>query len=104
MKFLCMCRCGNKRSVFTRYVLQGSGKHEAIACGYKYNTPDTIAMLCKWADRILLAEPEMKEHILAKYQTKIDEYFFIGPDNYPENIEGELKDTIIDKLGTLKYL
>ena len=99
-----MCRCGNKRSVFTRYILQGSGRHEAIALGFKYNTPETIALLCKWADRILLAELDMQYSILSKYQEKIDDRFFIGPDIYPENIEGELKDIVIDKLKVLEYI
>lgn len=104
MRILCVCRCGNKRSVFTRYVLQGSGKHEALACGLKYNTPETIEMLCKWADKILLAELIMSESIPIQYQEKIDFDFMIGPDDFPESITGPLKDLIYGKLKLLGYI
>lgn len=102
MKILCVCSQGNKRSVFTRYAL--NGKHDALAMGVDINTPETIRMLAEWADKILLAEPQMKKAIPVKCQKKIDLAFTIGADIYPASIGGKLKHIVQSKLRDLKYI
>lgn len=103
MKILCACSQGNKRSVFTRYVLNYS-KHEALAIGVDINTTDTIILLCNWADVILLAEPQMKKKIPTRFQHKVDDRFTIGPDVFPTNITGRLKDLVKVSLKNLGYI
>ena len=102
MKILCVCELGNKRSVFTRYLL--AFKYDALSVGIKNNKPETIRMLAEWADRILLAEPEMRKAIPMKCQKKIDLDFTIGADVYPPSITGMLKLVLQAKLKRLKYI
>lgn len=102
MKILCVCSQGNKRSVFTRFLL--NHKHDAIAVGVDANSPETIKMLSEWSDRILLAEPEMRKSIPVKQHKKIDLNFTIGPDIYSTNIVGILKVVLVNKLKRLKYI
>lgn len=102
MKILCVCSQGNKRSVFTRYVLNGT--HDALAMGVDVNSAETIRMLTQWADVILLAEPQMKKRIPVKHQKKIDQMFTIGPDNFSISIAGRLKQIVHNKLKELKYV
>lgn len=102
MKILTVCSQGNKRSVFTRNILHHD--HDVISLGISTAEPETIEMLCKWTDKILLAEPEMKEKIPQEYQSKIDYRFTIGPDIYDVFIQGPLKDLVHKKLKDLEYI
>lgn len=102
MKILCVCGQGNKRSVFTRFVL--NPKHDAVAIGIDVNSQETINMLAQWADVILLAEPEMSVKFPID-QHKIDKRFTIGEDNFPISIaDGKLKSLVIKKLTDLEYI
>jgi hypothetical protein len=102
MKVLCICDQGNKRAVFTRFLL--GHKHEALAAGVKTNSPETINLLCEWADKILLAELNMREYIPENYWYKIDNRFEIGPDIYKPSIRGHLKRIVRYKLRELGYI
>src|ERR1700676_4986840 len=99
MKILCVCSQGNKRSVVTRFAL--NHKHDALACGVDVNFKETLAMLCKWSDVILLAEPEMRRSLPVKYHKKIDTRYTIGPDIYPPSIDKKLYRLIKKKLVDL---
>ncbi len=55
MKILCLCNQGNNRSVQFAHLLKQEG-HDAIAAGVDANSPETIKMLCDWADRIIITE------------------------------------------------
>lgn len=102
MKILTVCSQGNKRSVFTRFIL--NHHHDVVAIGAEVNSPETIRMLSEWADVILIAEPIFKKAIPVKFQKKVDNKFTIGPDIYPTNITGMLKDLVYLKLKALKYV
>lgn len=102
MRILCVCSQGNKRSVFTRFILNHS--HDALAMGVNVNSPETIRMLSEWAEVILLAHPKMKKSIPVKCQGKVDDRFTIGDDIYPETITGVLKDEVYLKLKRLGYI
>lgn len=52
MKILCVCNGGCVRSVALAEFLKGTHGHDAIAAGTFWNTPDTLRMLCEWADLI----------------------------------------------------
>jgi predicted protein tyrosine phosphatase len=102
MRILCVCSQGNKRSVFTRQAL--NHLHDVLSIGVDTNDQDTIDMLAKWADIILLAEPEMQISIPIGYQPKIDHKFTIGPDIYPVSIKGKLMKIVNRKLKELGYI
>lgn len=102
MRILCVCEQGNKRSVYTRFLL--NYKHEALSLGYKTNSKLTIKLLCEWADKILLAEPQMEDYLPKEYHFKIDKRFTIGPDNFPPSITGKLKRIVRQKLLELDYI
>lgn len=102
MKILTVCSQGNKRSVFTRFIL--NHHHDVIALGVDTNTPGTIRLLSEWADKILIAEPIMKKKIPVRYQSKVDDNFTIGADIFPVSIGGRLLDMVGMKLKELKYI
>ena len=102
MKILCVCAMGNKRSVFTRYLL--AYKYDVLRVGCKNNSPETLKMLAEWADVILLAEPEMRKSLPVKTHKKIDRNFTIGQDVYQTMITGVLKSVLQAKLKRLKYI
>jgi len=102
MRILTVCEQGNKRSVFTRNILHH--KHDVISFGIMTSTPETITMLCEWADKILLAEPNMVEMIPEVYRLKVDTRFTIGPDVWPTYIQGPLKDLVFMQLKALGYI
>ncbi len=102
MKILCICDQGNKRAVYTRFLL--GHKHEALAAGVKTNSPETLQMLCEWADKILLAELGMRQYVHKDYYYKVDNRFEIGPDIYKPSIKGNLKRIVRNRLRELKYI
>ena len=102
MKILCLCSRGNKRSVFTRYLL--SYKNDVLSAGCENNSPETLKMLAWWADVILLAEPQMRKVLPVKTHKKIDTRFEIGKDIYPTMITGVLKQVLQVKLKRLNYI
>jgi hypothetical protein len=54
-RILCVCRGGASRSVGIRNVLAWGHGHDAIAAGFEGNTPETLKMLCDWAEIIVVA-------------------------------------------------
>ncbi len=87
-KVLCCCRGGNSRSVGMAYTLKYCGwGHDALACGVEGNDPETVEMLCNWAEIIICMTPEFKNKINPKYYYKtyicdvgFDRYFNPSPD------------------------
>lgn len=80
MRILCVCRAGIYRSVETKRELNKRGYGDVIAVGGLKVSKDTLNMLCKWADIILLAKPEHGENVRPKYKNKINNDFYIGSD------------------------
>ena len=80
LKILCVCRAGAVRSVATKNELNRRGYHNVIAVGGLVLTPETLNMLCKWADMILLAKPRHGKYIEKRYREKIEIEFNIGDD------------------------
>ena len=56
MKVLAICQGGNVRSVCFAYLMKYKYGHEALAASWEKNTPDTLRMLCSWADSVVLME------------------------------------------------
>lgn len=86
----------------TRFIL--NHHHDVLTLGCDVNTPDTIKMLAEWADRILLAEPQMRKQLPVKTHKKIDTEFTLGPDVWPTNLLQTLKTVCYRKLKKLKYI
>lgn len=99
---LCVCDHGNKRSVFTRFLLAYT--NDVLSVGATNNGSETLKMLCEWADVILLADPTIMQKLPHGFSHKIDDRFTIGPDIYPVSISGKLLKIIKAKLTALGYL
>lgn len=71
MKFLCICAGGNVRSRAMAWALMELHRQEALSVGAQYNRPETIAMLCEWADRIVVMEPSFVTAVPVQLRTKV---------------------------------
>lgn len=100
IKILCVCQMGNVRSVGTKYRLNKRHYNNVIATGASSIEPETLTMLCHWADLILLAEPDMlDEHPL--WQVKVDERFTIGEDVYGNPLNKSLQELVKEQLDSI---
>lgn len=95
-KILTICAGGNVRSVGLRYLLHYKYGHEVLACGQDANLPETIDMLCNWADYIIVVAEEYLPVVPEKYKNKLFLYN-IGPDRFGYAFNPELL-AISDKL------
>ena len=95
MKILCLCSKGVVRSVACARELKLHG-HDALAAGVDINGIETINMLCYWADKILLAEPEMETMLptSTSVRTQIDREFRKGKDVWKSAADPGLKDIV----------
>lgn len=87
LKIVTMCQGGQVRSVGLKFRLTYKHGHEVIACGWQSNTPETRAMLFKWADYIIIMQQGMDVHIPKEFHTTVDGRrklfcFDVGPDNF----------------------
>lgn len=102
IRILCVCEMGNVRSVGTRRRLNRRGYRNVIAIGAINTNDKTLAMLYKWADKILIAEPWMGQYLPDDTDNKIVKEFTIGPDVFGNPIKQSLQDIIktqLDKIG-----
>jgi len=81
MNFLCICAGGNIRSRAVAHHLMYRLGHEALSASHDKQGDVTLVMLCEWADRIVLAQPQYIERIPARYRTKV-KVLDIGPDEF----------------------
>lgn len=66
MKILCLCAGGNTRSVTFATLLKYYWKHDALAASVEKNHPETLSMLARWSDEIIVAAPDILEEFLDK--------------------------------------
>ncbi len=105
MKILTLCSGGNNRSVATSWLLKDHG-HDAIPAGLNYNSPETIKILCGWADVIILMDSSLL-HLVPKNKATRDKLkiWHVGPDVWNTNSAPELWNKVIayaDADGLLK--
>lgn len=86
MRILCVCAHGNNRSVQFAHLLKYWG-HDTIAIGLDTTTEETLEMLFKWADHIILTEAG--QLIPDDYRSKVH-MWNVGPDTYPRPFNPEL--------------
>jgi hypothetical protein len=89
VKYLCVCDGGNVRSHALAYVLHDLRGHEAIAVGRLRVSAETLLMLCRWADRIVLMQNCMMESIPDDFRGKVL-VTDVGPDRFGIYIHPEL--------------
>lgn len=54
-RVVCICRGGQVRSVATRYILADRfGFRRVLVCGWEKNDKETVEMLCRWADAVVV--------------------------------------------------
>jgi galactitol-specific phosphotransferase system IIB component len=100
-RILVVCEEGMNRSHTIKGQIQYWG-HDVLTVGLKRNTADTLVMLMKWAELIILTEdiqygiieqllvdPPFLENCAPKTQL-----WNIGPDNYPRPYNKELLDIV----------
>lgn len=93
MKVLVVCDEGNNRSV----TIAGQLKywyHDVLTAGLARNSPETIKMLCDWADRIIITHTN--QPIPPDFSEKV-QLWNLGPDTYPRPFNPNL----LQKVRTL---
>lgn len=80
LKFFTMCQGGNVRSVGLTYAIKHYGQ-QAIAAGWETASPDTIRMLCEWADYVMPMQAEFVKYIPKEFHGKV-KVIDVGPDTY----------------------
>lgn len=72
MKIVTMCRQGLVQSVALADVLKMHFRPvDVIPIGHFANSAETIQMLCKWADRIVVMETHYKKHVPSEFHDKV---------------------------------
>lgn len=89
MKILTICEQGNNRSVTFAHCLK-YWKHDVIPVGVKTNSKETLDMLYKWADLIILTFKSLELHIPEEHKAKIKLFDVGEKDIYPRPFNKEL--------------
>jgi predicted protein tyrosine phosphatase len=96
MKVLTICEGGVVRSTSLARVLRTrrndpSAMHDAIAIAGRWNTRETINMLCEWAELIVVMETYMaKKYIEERFRHKL-KICDVGPDRFGWALHPELQ-------------
>jgi predicted protein tyrosine phosphatase len=93
MKVLAVCQGGNVRSVSLAFLLKYRYGIDALACSFEKNSPETISMLCSWADSIVVMEPQFSQYIPEMFQNKI-QVCNVGPDVWGNPLDPRLLELI----------
>ena len=86
MRVLTVCEQGLNRSTTAQWLLQFSPDREVLSAGLKRLSPETLAMLYAWSDRIVLLDGRYRRELPADKLTVWD----VGPDRYPHHFNPEL--------------
>ena len=84
-----MCQGGNCRSVAMAYILKYALNQDALACGYEKNSPQTLSMLYKWAEKIIVMQQDFTRCVDPSQRDKILTYD-VGPDKWCNSFHPEL--------------
>ncbi len=85
MKILCVCEEGLNRSVTAKWLLQYRD-HDVIAVGVKRMSDDTLNMLYRWADLVVLLDRRFLEQMPTDKTVVWD----VGPDVFPRPFNRDL--------------
>lgn len=101
LKILAVCHYGLIRSAVTRRCLNGRGYENVVNVGINCTSQETLAMLCEWADKILIAEPSMLYQLPEFGFSKVDSIFTIGPDIWQSLVGNDLHKVIQKQLDVI---
>lgn len=99
-KILVLCQGGQVRSVTIAGILKYDFGFDALAGSLEKNTPETLTMLCEWADQIIVVEDKLLEQMKIEYTKHMHKtrLFPLGPDVWRMSRHPEL----IDRIYALK--
>lgn len=86
---LCVCEHGNNRSVTMAHILKYASNFETLTAGLGYHTQETLEMLFKWADVIVVPDADLLPLIPEQHKSKI-KFYNIGKDIYPRPFNKDL--------------
>lgn len=92
VKLLCVCEGGTVRSVSLAWVLKYEHGQDAIAASWLKNSQETLDLLAKWADRIVVLQP--------KFSSKFESFkaklvvFDVGPDIWVNPLHPKLLEIV----------
>lgn len=92
-KFLCVCEGGNVRSHALAFLLHDKYQQEAVCCGWRRVSKETLDYFSEWADYIVVMQAEFSEKISAPYKAKV-RVFDVGPDRFGIYVHPELLDMV----------
>ena len=69
MKILTLCAGGNARSVTLATIIKYRcrGKYDVLAASIEKNTDETLMMLFKWADKVLVADTDLWNELIQRF-------------------------------------
>lgn len=70
MKVLTICIGGMVRSAGISDVLRNDMGIDSVALSSINNTPETMTMMCEWADLIVPVEPQFEHQVPNEYKSK----------------------------------
>jgi hypothetical protein len=91
MKFLTICEGGAVRSVAFAAVIRWDFHQDALPVSAAKNSPETIAALCDWADRIVPMEAKFADVVPSAHKHKI-KICDVGPDVWFNSFDRKLRD------------
>ena len=95
-KILCVCEGGFTRSVCLAMHLKHTNRgHDALAASWRFNDPETLEILCAWAEMIVIMQPNMILKIPPVHRGKT-KCCDVGPDNYGHSLVPELVKKVSD--------
>lgn len=90
MKVLCLCAGGNVRSVTMAHILKERG-HDALAASLSFNAPETLRLLCAWAEKVIIVgEATLRSGLPGECQPKTVLHD-VGPDRWGVPFHPELR-------------
>lgn len=93
MKFLTVCAGGNIRSRAAAYRLMYHHDQDALSASADKQPEETFRMLCAWADRIVIMQPQFVARIPAAARIKVV-LCDVGEDNYGSPWHFELQEKV----------
>lgn len=87
-RILCVCEHGNSRSVALAYILKRQG-YDAVAMGVATAGAETQAMLCQWADKVIVLDVRLLPQLKMQPEGKLKVYD-LGDDIWFRNFRAEL--------------
>jgi hypothetical protein len=86
VRIVTVCEEGLNRSVAAKWLLQW--RNEVIAIGTARTSPDTLAMLWSWADRVILLDASLKPQPPIPPAKLV--LWDVGPDRWPRPMHPDL--------------